>query len=220
MNDYGKMGGVAALIEAATFIVGIALAVTLLAPFQTGELDPVQKVAFVVDNQAIMYIWNQIIYLVFGIFLVVLVLALYDRLKEGSPAMVQVATAYGLIWAGLMFASGMVFNIGLATVVDLYSKDPAQAAPFWLAINSVWDGLGGGNEIVGGLWILLLSWAALRAGGLPKGLNILGILIGVAGIITLVPALEMLGFVFGLGSIVWFVWLGIAMLRSNPSAEA
>ena len=160
MSDYKKMGGVAALIEAATFIVGIGLAVTLLAPFQTGDLDPVQKVAFIVDNQAIMYIWNQIIYLVFGIFLVVLALALYDRLKDGSAAMVQVATAYGLIWAGLMFAGGMVFNIGLDTVVDLYSKDPDQAASFWLAINSVWDGLGGGNEIVGGLWILLLSWAA------------------------------------------------------------
>jgi hypothetical protein len=215
MNNLQKMGGVAALIDAATFIVGIALAFTLLAPYQTGDLDPVQTVAFLVDNQAIMYIWNQIIYVVFGFFLVVLSLALYDRLKAGSPAMVQTATAFGLIWAGLMFASGMVFNIGLGTVVDLYGKDPAQAASVWLAIGAVWDGLGGGNEIVGGLWVLLVSWAALRVGGLSRALNYIGVLVSVAGLLTVVPALEMLGFVFGLGSIVWFVWLGIVMLRGS-----
>ena len=220
MNNFQKMGGVSAMIEAATFVVGIGLAVSLLAPYQMGDLDPAQKAAFLVDNQTVMYLWNNIIYLVFGVFLVVLALALYDRLKDSSPALVQIATVYGLIWASLMFASGMVFNIGLDTVVDLFSTDPDQAATVWLAVGSVWDGLGGGNEIVGGLWVLLLSWAALRGGGLPRALNYLGLLIGVAGIITIVPAVEVLGFVFGLGSIVWFVWLGIVMLRSSPTTAA
>ena len=82
-------------------------------------------------------------------------------------------------------------------------------------------GLGGGNEIVGGLWVLLVRWAALRAGELPRLLNDLGLVLGVAGILhTAVPALETLGAVFGLGLIVWFVWLGIVMLRSNPSVTA
>jgi hypothetical protein len=35
-----------------------------------------------------------------------------------------------------------------------------------------------------------------------------------------VPALGMLGPIFGLGIIVWFIWLGIVMLRSSPSAAA
>jgi hypothetical protein len=85
----------------------------------------------------------------------------------------------------------------------------------------VQDGLGGGNEIVGGLWTLLVSWAALRGGGLPKALNYPGLVVGVAGLLTVVPALELvLRFVFGLGQLVWFVWLGIVMLRSSPKAEA
>ena len=188
MNDLQKMGGVAALIEAATFVVGFALFFTLLAPYATGDVDPVQTVAFLADNQAILYVWNLIIYVLFGVFLVVLALALYERLKAGSPAMAQTATAFGLIWAGLVIASGMIANIGLGTVVDLYGKDPAQAASVWLAIASVEDGLGGGNEIVGGLWVLLVSWAALRAGGLPRALNYLGMVIGVSGLLTVVPA--------------------------------
>jgi hypothetical protein len=134
--------------------------------------------------------------------------------------MVQTATAFGLIWGGLVFASGMVFNVGLGTVVDLYGSDPAQAAPVWLAIAAVQGGLGGGNEIVGGLWVLLVSWAALRAGGLPRALNFYGVVIGVAGLFSIVPALEVLGVIFGLGSIVWFAWVGIVMLRGRPSAVA
>jgi len=221
MKNLQKMGGVAALIEAATFVVGMWLFVTLQAPSAAGDLEPVQQVALLIDNQAITYIGNLFIYVVAGIFLVILALALYERLKVGSPAMVQTATAFGLIWAGVVIAAGMVFNIGLGTVADLYGKDPAQAATVWLAINSVFDGLEGGNVIFGGLWTLLVSWAALRAGGLPKALNYLGVVIGVAGLISVIPALEMIAFgFFGLGGIVWFVWLGIVMLRSSPSAAA
>ena len=93
-----------------------------------------QSVAFLVDNQAIIHIWNIIIYVVFGVFLVVLALALYERLKAGSTAIAQTATAFGLIWAGLAIASGMLVIIGLGIVVDLYGKDPAQAESVWLAL--------------------------------------------------------------------------------------
>ena len=54
-------------------------------------------------------------YVFFGFFLIVLSLALYDRLKSGAPALMQVATAIGIIWAGSLIASGMVANAGLAT---------------------------------------------------------------------------------------------------------
>ena len=50
--------------------------------------------------------------------------------------MVQAATAFGLIWAAVVFASGMVFNIGMETVIDLHGKDPAQAESVWQAVNS------------------------------------------------------------------------------------
>ena len=131
----------------------------------------------------------------------------------------RTATAFGLIWAGLDIASGLVANSSLSTVVDLYAKDPAQATSVWLALDSVAGGLGGGIRILGALWVLLVSWAALRAGGLPRALNYLGVVIGVAGLLTVVPALgELGGIIFGLGFIVWFGWVGIVML--SPTAFA
>ena len=65
-----------------------------------------------------------------------------------------------------------------------------------------------------------MSIAALRTGGLAKGLNIVGLLVGVVGIISIFPGLTDLTGVFGLGQIIWYVWLGIVLLRSHPDKTA
>jgi hypothetical protein len=218
MNNLQKMGGVSALYAAAAYVVGMVG--FLLVVDVASVVDPVQKVALIADNVAFLYIMHLIIYVVWGVFMVVLSLALYDRLKAGSPAIAQIATVFGVMWGCVIIVAGTIHNSGMQNVVDLYGNDPAQAATVWLAIDSVFEGLGGSTEILGGIWILLISWAALRAGEFPRALNYLGVVIGVAGLLTVVPALEMMAFVFGLGQIVWFIWLGIIMLRSSPSAAA
>ena len=213
-----KMGGIAALFEAAAYVLGMVFFGLVVDSF--GAVEPAQKMALIVNNQLSMQTVTLLIYVVFGAILVVLVLALHDRLQAGSPAVMQTATAFGLIWAGLLIASGMVYIIGVGAVVDLYSKAPAQAAAAWLAIEAVHAGLGGEGEIVGGLWTLLVSWAALRTGGLPKALNYLGIVVGVADILSILPGLSLLVGVYAIGQIAWFVWLGLLMLRSDPTAAA
>ncbi|MBT8241455.1 MAG: DUF4386 family protein, partial [Acidimicrobiia bacterium] len=127
MDQRQRIGGVAALVEAATFIVGIVMFVTVLSDYTSGDPTPAESVAFLVDNQAALYIWNLIIFIVFGIALVALVLALHERLKTGSPGLAQATVAFGLIWSGLVLAAGMVTNIGIGTVADLYDTDPARA---------------------------------------------------------------------------------------------
>jgi hypothetical protein len=219
MKSLQKIGGIAALYEAAAYIVGM---IGFLAVVDVSSVaDPVQKVALMADNLTFLYLLHLIVYVVWGFFMVVLTLALYERLKAGSPAIVQIATVFGIFWGCVIIMSGMIHNIGMQNVVDLYGKDPTQAGTIWLTIESVLGGLAGSNELIGGIWILLMSWAALRTGELSKVLNYLGVLVGVAGILSIVPALAMLFiFIFALGQIVWFVWLGIAMLRSNSSKTA
>ncbi len=220
MKNSQKMGGIAALYVAAAYLIAMVGYLVVLDPL--GDVDPVQQVASLVDNQAFLYILNLIAYVIWGLVMVVLALALYQRLKSGSPALAQTATAIGLIWATVIIASGMIQNFGMGIVVDLYGTDPTQAATVWLAVDSVTQGLGGASgEILGGPWVLLVSWAALRAGELPKALNYFGVVLGVAGILSTIPALFlMLALVFGMGKIVWMIWLGIVMLRSDPSATA
>ena len=219
MKTLQKSGGIAALYMAISHLIGIVIFIVILDVLSI--TDPAQKLAMNIEKQTVIFSTNLLMYVFFGFALIILSLALYDRLKSGAPALMQVATAIGIIWAGSLIASGMAANAGLATIVALYAKDPTQAALTFQAIEAITNGLGNANgEILGGPLTLLVSLAALRTGGLPKGLSILGVLVGAVGIITIIPALNALVAVFGLGQIIWFIWLGIVMLRSNPSTVA
>ena len=209
-----RVGGIAALAAAVTFIVGIVLAVTTLTDYTEG-LDPAEAVQFVVGHQTTLFVWYLVVFLVFGVALVPLVRALRGVLRERAPALADTAAIFGYVWVGLMFASGMIANIGIQAVVDAGDHGADHAATVWAALDAVTDGLGGGNELVGGMWILLVSMAALRAAALPRALAVTGIVTATAGLLTVVPGLSDVGMAFGLGSVVWFVWVGLALLRST-----
>lgn len=216
MRTLQKSGGIAALYMAISHLIGIVIFLVILDYLSI--TDPAQKLALNVEKQSVIFSANLLMYVFFGFALIVLSLALYDRIQSGASALMQVATVIGIIWAGSLIASGMVANAGLATVVALHSKDPAQAVLTFQSVESVANGLGNANgEILGGVWTLLVSIGALRSGGLPKGLNILGLFVGAVGIITIIPALTGFTGVFGLGQIIWFIWLGIVLLLRNPN---
>lgn len=214
MKTLQKSGGFAALYLAFAYLIGLVLFIVVLD--YPSITDPAQKVALLVEKQMVIFSTNLLMYVFFGVILVVLTLALHDRLKAGAPALMQAATALGIIWAGSLVAGGMVSNAGIAPTIALYATDPAQAALSWQGFETVAAGLSNGNgEILGGLFTLLISLAALRGGGLPRALNYLGLLVGAVGVITLVPALADLTGVFGLSQMIWFVWLGVALLRGR-----
>lgn len=218
MNKVQKIGGFAALYQAAAYMWGIVFFLFIVN--YPAIVDPAQKLDFILRNQLNMQVTQLLMYVVFGVSLVVLALGLHDRLKTDAPGLMQIATAFGLIWAGAVIASGMIYNIGLDTVAALHRTDPAQAAFTWLTFEGVSEAVGGGNgEILGGVWTLLVSWAGLRTGRLPKALNVWGLIVAAAGIVSTVPGLHDLTGVFGLSQIVWFVWLGIVMLRRDPADE-
>jgi len=212
-----RAGAVGALTAAATFVFGIALLVTSL----SGYIDATaaESVDFLVSHQTTLFAWHFVIFLVFGVAIIPLARALHRRLADVSPQLADIGAVFAYIWAGLMFATGMISNVGITAVADMEEIDPAAAQALWSSIDTVTEGLGGGNELVGGMWILLVSLAAWGTKRLPKGLNVLGIISAVAGLITLVPGLSDVGMIFGLGSIAWFAWTGIVLLR-HPTATA
>lgn len=219
MKTLQKFGGFSALYMAVAHLIGIIIFLVVLDyPSLT---NPAQRVAMNVEQQTVVFTTNLLMYVFFGFFLIALSLALYERLKTTVPALMQTAAAIGIIWAGSLIASGMVANAGLAVVIPLYARDPVQAALTWQGIEAVTNGLGNANgEILGGVWTLLVSLAVLRGGALSKALGLLGLLVGVVGIITILPGLTDLVGVFGFGQIIWFIWLGIMLLRRQPEPRA
>ena len=211
-------GGWAALVEAFTYVVGFGVAAAYLAPegFIDAQDDPAESLAFLLEHQTVMYAWYLVLYLVAGAALVVLVLGVHDRLEARTPSLSRTTTAFGLIWAGLLLASGMVALVGQRVAVELAATDRAEAVSTWSAVRVVQDALGGGIEVVGALWVLLVSAAALRSSALPRGLVVLGVIVGVAGTMTLVPQLAEAAALFGLGFIAWYIWVGLLLLRERP----
>jgi hypothetical protein len=219
ITGYQKAGGLAALYLAAAYLLAMPFFL-LLVDYQSA-VDPAAKVASLATNHGAMQVMYLITYVVFGIVLAVLALALYERLKPAAPALMQTATAVGLIWAVLLVASGLVWNAGMGAVVALYPTNPAQAVSMWQAIEPVSDGLScaGTGEILGGLWVLLVSIAGLRVGGFSRAFGWFGVAVGAIGLASVIPPLKDAAILFGLVQIGWFVWLGFSMLRPAERSE-
>ena len=214
-----KAGGWAALYVALAYVAAMPYFLLFV---KTGSVtDPTEKVALLVKHSGSLQAFHLFTYVIFGIVLAVLALALYRRLKDDAPVLAQVATAVGVIWAAVLIASGMVYNAGVSAVVGLNGNDAAQAVSVWQSIEPVVDGLGGaGGELLGGLWVLLVSVAAVRTKAMPRVLGWLGVALGAVGILSVVPPLRDLIYVFGMLQIVWFGWTGVVLLRARSRVVA
>jgi len=215
MSTFQKIGGVAAFIMATGYILGIAVFIVFLDA--SGYEGSVGHVDFLVDTKLTQFLAMLASYIVTGIALLVLTLSLHERLRSSAPILMQIATVIGLIWSAIVIASALIFISGMDVVTNMYGTEPERAATVWIAISTVHDALGGGSELLGGLWMLLVSWAALRAGWLAKPLNYFGIIIALAGILSIIPLLEIFTAVFGLSQIIWFFLIGCKMFFGETS---
>ena len=217
-----KAGGLAALTCAATYIFGFVFILTVFAPlgFGTGEIDVEAVVASIVESPGMMIAFNTSIYVLNALALAVLVVALHRRIAATLPDAGAVTGAFGLIWATLVLGAGMMANVAVEQVLAL-AGDPEAAAELWSMLHAVELGLGGGNEIAGGAWILAVSLAARRCGVFGRVTSGIGALSGLAGLVTILPPLgEVAGAVFGLGAILWFLVVGVVLLRQSPTDQA
>ncbi|MCC0020002.1 MAG: DUF4386 family protein [Nitratireductor sp.] len=215
---FQRMGGIAGLVCAATYIFGFIVLVTTLAPlgFGTNTIDAGAVVDLIRTQPGVLILFNTVIYIVNALALAVLVTALHVRLKPGAPSAARLTLVLGTIWCTLVLGAGMIANVATERAAQLAATDFDQAVAFWRMLHEVEHGLGGGNEIAGGAWIASVSVLGMVGRNLAKITGALGALTGVAGLVTLVAALgETAGAVFGLGAIAWFIAVGIELIVSR-----
>ncbi|PUB17334.1 hypothetical protein [Yoonia sediminilitoris] len=218
-----RIGGLAALTCAGTYVFGFVLLVTVMAElgYGTNAIDAAAAVRFSAENQAIMITWNTVIYIVNALALALLVVALANRLKSTSPEWGSVTLVFGVIWTTLVLGAGMIANVATERAVVLAQSDFDVAVQTWETLHAVELGLGGGNEIAGGVWILCVSLAGLLHRAFGKIVIGLGLLTGLGGLLTILPPLgDVAGAIFGLGAIVWFIAIGLALLFKRDAAAA
>jgi len=212
MKNLQKVAGVSAILEALIYIVAFVYFGAFWAYPNEGTAS--DKMVYLAENQFVFSMIYFLMYAVFGVFLAVLVVGLYERLKLTNDPMVKVGSVFGVVWVVLVIASGMLANIGLSHAISLMELSVEKAFDMWRIISVLIESLGGGNELVGGLWVLLISLVALKAKEFPRGLNYLGLIVGIAGIATIYPD-DVFTEIFGITQIIWFFWLGITMLGQN-----
>lgn len=204
------------LVCGLSFVFGFALIAGPLRPY-IGLVDrPDLALQFISDNYSLLYVWNAIIYLLFGVALLFLNAALSPSLGKARPVMKMLVLMFGGVWAAHVIASGMLANVSLGRVLAVAEVDTDMAEQLWLVLYTVTQGIGGNNELVGGLWLICLCLAG-RGVVFGHYLAVFGVVIGACGCLTLVPSLQYMGAVFGLGLILWFVLLAFSCARRRKT---
>ena len=211
-----RSGGTAALVVAGTYVVGFAAMLAYFVPqglVSSTLEDPAGSLDFLRDHHAQLSAWYFVLYLVGGAAMALVALGVGARLAA-APTLARVSTALGLIWSGMLIASGSVALVAQHAAVELHAQDADLALSTWVSTSVVQDALGGGIEVAGAFWAAAVGLAALRTRALPAGLGGLALGLGAVGTVTVVPAAaELNTSIFGLGLIVWFTWLGVVLHR-------
>ncbi len=160
------------------------------------------KIIFFSNNYISMFIVMNLVYVVFGIMIAFLSFILYDLCKKNLVN--KVGLAFGLFWSFAVILAGTLFNIGMKRVLEINLINPELAIQVWTIIEIIFSSVGGGTEILGGIWILIISILAIKNNLFNKYINIMGIIIGISGILSHFPSLEFFQMVFGLLQITWF----------------
>lgn len=215
-----KCGGIAAIIEACTYIFGFVLFFAVLDA--SGIDSPAGYLQFIIDNRDLFFVGYLVSGIVFSFALIVLVQANYQRFKQAFPELMKFTAAVGYLWVVMVLASSFIFLTSLAALAKYHALDPEQALAINRAVNIVVDALGGGIELVGAVWVLAISYVGLKAKIYHWSIHYWGCFVGVSGVLSLFSGLSFLSTnaffevttaIFGLGQILWFIALGVAMLK-------
>ena len=220
-----KWGGIAAITEAFTYIFGFVLFFGVLDA--SGYNTPERYLEFIIENRDTFFVGYLVSGLLFRFALIILVQSIYQRFKQVSPELMKFTAIVGYLWVCLVLASSLIFLTSLAAIVKYHALDPEQALIIHRTIAIVVDALGGGIELVGAVWLLTISYVCLKSKIFSAWLHYWGALVAVAGILTLFSGLSFLSknpffevtcALFGLGLILWFLALGVALLRETPTS--
>ena len=145
------------------------------------------------------------------------VLAWKGRLQGHSTGLARFAFVVGLASALFFFLLGVLRFTGYPYLADQYAANSANAAAAYAGYLMVDNAFDRAAIFSSGLWLVVVSWTALKVDWLPRFLGYFGIVTGAAGLIgAMLPAFAPIAL---LPYIVWFLWLGISDVRNRSGVS-
>ena len=216
---FEQVAGIAAIV------FGLSMVVYFVLFFVEVAANPVQlsgNPAESPDRYADSLIWQaktpfSLIYLelaLAAVFAFAVPRAVAGRFRTTAPHFAQMSAAFGyLAMAAWVLISLVSFHLNAAGGSSLTRDELRQAIPFLFAL--LFPGLLGAFDLLAGAWILSVSLAAIRLGGLSRWLAYFGVLSGLVLIAGMVGQAGIEGVVAP-----WLIWLGIFMLARPAKADS
>ncbi len=220
-----KWGGVAAITQSCTYIFGFILFFIVLETALYS--DPPSLLQYMILNRDHFYAGYIVIGIVFSFALIVLAQALHQRFKYNAAQFMGFTTLVAYLWAGFVLSSTFIYLTGIAVIASIYDVDQERALTVFQSTSIIVDALGGGIELLGAVWVILVSYVGIKLNVYHRLVHFWGLGVGAAGILTLLKGFTFLSSnimfetasaIFGLGQILWFIGLGSAMLMDTSEA--
>lgn len=207
-RQYGKAGALAALTCAACFTIGFLMVLFVLPDI---HVKSDLRLAAILAHPLIIQLWYLIIFIVFGSALLVLNMALFYCAHQ-RQRISSLSVMLGYLWAVYVLVIGCIV---IGSIQYLINQPSESIETQWQAIYALQMGLGEGVEWVGAVWVLSVNIDFLKHRSAPRLIASFGIVIGIIGCATLVPYLAWAGAVFGMAQIIWFLLIGIFLLKQT-----
>ncbi len=207
LQKIGGVGSIGFACLCVIFLVFYLLVFPRLGLVESSDwINPV-KINAAWSTSPITFVLFNLESILFSIALILIALALRERMQAGVPNLMQVVIIGVSIACALLLAAALIEISTSPTIAS------AQNLPTRRAVTAVYFGLIFAGDHALGWVLLLIGWGALKTKGLSLILSYLLMLYGVIVILEFaVPPFMFVGVILG---IIWGVWLGAVLLRSK-----
>ena len=201
MTLFKKLATASAAYGGLSYIGGIFVYLQLLK--YDGATTASEQLTIISNNSVLVHITTLHIYIIFSFGIILLATYLYLKLKEQQPVLGLLSLITGVIWATILIASGFI-SMAVTTLL-MNGTVASDLTSAWQAIDIISNALGGGNELMGGIFTGLVSLAMYKARFSGMATSILGGLVFIGGTISALPYLADIGIgIFVISQILWF----------------
>ncbi|TMR88956.1 DUF4386 family protein [Nonomuraea basaltis] len=216
---FGVLAGVGLLVEGMLWTVSGWNAGTFA--------DPTAALRFLAESGTILR-WAVLSGFLNLVFFVVLIAGLAGRLRTATPTLATATLWFGMIGITAHVLVPMGHWYGVPAFLQAAARDQESAESAWTAFMIVGQqAAGGAGSLFMGLSMLCAGWAIAARRAMPVLLGWLGLIAGVATLLTLFAPDTPLSGVAGaafmpslLLAIVFRIWAGLALTRSPQHGDA
>lgn len=168
MQDLRQLGGgsgILAAIAAAWLLVGTTVVLPAAGLSLAGQENPHAYLTFAANHQIVLWMVNVLGGLLVPLLALVLLLGLADRFQEDAPARSRIGLSIGVVGAAGFAIGAFLRQIGLGSLITLYTTDKPAAVAAFYATNGAANSFLGLGDVALGLGVLVFGSIMLRAGG-------------------------------------------------------